>query len=269
MRNLGPMDNEHLIRSAPVWYAVAISSYLYQKFGKLVSLDNIIQEYKPFSAANSLSLYKHKTVRFLFDAGLDWMIEKGMITIHKEDFGKPHISTTRDFRSILNNLRADKESPFYTHDKSIDGDSWLKGALREISDQVSALEITKEDLETPERAWAPLPLERANPAVENAISALDKAIDEIRKSNGYAAEYPIERSYILESLDSISIKLKNSTPVSVSLVEKFGLEPLARIIRRFGNTAIGVLANTAKTALEMMVKEFSGKIVDILLDKFK
>lgn len=91
---------------------------------------------------------------------------------------------------------------------------------------------------------------------------MDQAIEKIESSNGYAAEVPGERQYVLESLKTASKTLKENAQIYWMQLKVFVLEPLSRVIKRFGNAAEGVAASAARDAIHDWLKTAFSKALD-------
>ena len=150
-----------------------------------------------------------------------------------------------------------EEKSFYSI-YSEKGDDWLfetGGVIDdEEADSSSSTEI--------EDAWEPLPLDRQNPALAQAIEKIDELIQAITQDNGYAANEPDERNYILSALRSGAQALRDQTVIYRMQFMGFIWEPIQRIATRFGPSAIGVLADAAKESIKEWLKSAAKNFLD-------
>ncbi len=113
-----------------------------------------------------------------------------------------------------------------------------------------------------EDAWEPLPLDRQNPALAQAIEKIDELIQAVEQDNGYAANEPDERNFILSALRIGVQALKDQTVIYGMQFQAFIWEPIKKIATRFAPGAIGVLADAAKEGLKEAFKHVAKKILD-------
>ncbi|KQY99578.1 hypothetical protein ASD45_01275 [Pseudolabrys sp. Root1462] len=114
--------------------------------------------------------------------------------------------------------------------------------------------------------WEPLPLDRTDPNLNSVIKTLEKVIDDVHGDNGYSAEHPEERRYVQDKL-TVAIKtLKEEASISLAYAQAFIVEPLSRLIKRFGSAALGVAATAAREAFTTWLKS---KGINFLDDLFK
>ena len=104
----------------------------------------------------------------------------------------------------------------------------------------------------PEDSWSPLPIDRSAPTYDLTMQAVEEAIAEIGKSNGYASEYPEERESILTTLktglDALRQPLITRRALDVLLTD-----PLKFVAAKFSDAAFGTAASKA---FEMILKFF-------------
>lgn len=97
--------------------------------------------------------------------------------------------------------------------------------------------------------WEPIPLDRDDPKLQEATEKLDEAIKTIEGDNGYAANLPGEREYVLSHLKSFAQMLKTKAEVYGRQIKTDAIDPLTRVAKRFGTAMVGVAATSAKEAL--------------------
>jgi hypothetical protein len=153
-------------------------------------------------------------------------------------------------------LQQDQQYPFYRYSLANRSDEWVHEALQALDRQYDALEIKEEDFdEPPEQEWEPLPIDRDDPDLKTAMEKIDETYEQVRADNGYAAHLPEERAYVMDSLGLVARKLKEASAISVPYIRRYAIEPLSMLIRRFGPSAIGLIATAAKEALKEWLKK--------------
>jgi len=135
-----------------------------------------------------------------------------------------------------------------------------------VNKQYDELDITQDDFNNNlvEAQWEPIPLDRRDERLSGATEALDAAIGAIETDNGYAVHAVAEREYVLSNLRSASKALKEQTQIYWMQVKVFALEPLGRIIKRFGPAAVGMAALAARQAIFDWLKANFAKALDWL-----
>ncbi|MSP41829.1 MAG: hypothetical protein EXR08_00445 [Alphaproteobacteria bacterium] len=115
-----------------------------------------------------------------------------------------------------------------------------------------------------EDVWEPLPLDRQNLALAQAIEKIDELIQAIKQDNGYAANEPDERNFIVSALQAGVQALRDQTVIYRIQFRAFVWEPIQQIATRFGPSAIGVLADAAKEFIKEAFKLVAKKFLDNL-----
>jgi hypothetical protein len=175
------------------------------------------------------------------------------------------LSKSSSFFTTWTKLQEDKQYPFYKYALANDGDAWVRQALLGLDHQYQELEIKDEDFDDPpEEGWEPLPIDRDDPDLKSAIDKIDDTYEQVRADNGYAAHVPEERAYVMDSLEMVGRKLKEASAISLPYIRRYGIEPLSMLIRRFGPSAIGLLATAAKEALKEWLKKRGVFLLDDL-----
>jgi hypothetical protein len=188
-----------------------------------------------------------------------------LIEILSDDFGPPIISRSQDFYNVWDELKKDKQYPFYKYALAGNGDRWTREALQALEQQYQSLEITDQDFDAPpEQEWEPLPVDRRDPDLKTAIEKLDETHEQICADNGYAAHVPEERAYIMDSLGLALRKLKEASTISLPYLRRYAIEPLSMLIRRFGPSAIGIIAAAAREALKEWLRKRGVSFLDNL-----
>ncbi|MDZ4366456.1 MAG: hypothetical protein U0987_05430 [Afipia sp.] len=113
-------------------------------------------------------------------------------------------------------------------------------------------ERTKDESEAD---WEPIPLNRDDTKLKDAISALDRVAEELRGDNGYATANPEEKAFVRDKLSAVTKRLKEETYISWMYLNEFAIKPLRILIDRFGGAAIGLAAVAAKEAIKDWLKK--------------
>jgi hypothetical protein len=140
---------------------------------------------------------------------------------------------------------------------------WLRQSIIAVNNRAWQLSLSETDFqnEVPDQ-WEPIPIDRSDPLFQKAERDVENALEEIESSNGYAATAPNERNYVVDQLSNFVRYLKNEGQIQWMQIKVFALEPLARVIERFGNAAVGLAANAAKQAILDWLKKCATKIFD-------
>jgi hypothetical protein len=242
------MDKAEFIELAPQYYSVAIIAYLSQHRAWAVSRQEFLDHYSINKGWSYLGRDK------IFEIAVTWLLQKGVIRLVPDPFGPPIIVTSPDFDDKYDQLSRDYNYPLYKYGMTADGDSWLRDALKKLDEDYSQLDIAEADFDTPDEEWQPLPLERDDPQLQKAIAAVDDVAEKVRADNGYAANLPGEREYVLDGLSALSKRLKEASTISVAYLREFAFAPLSKVLRRFKDAAIGLAASAAKEALKDWLK---------------
>lgn len=143
---------------------------------------------------------------------------------------------------------------------------WIIAALRNVDEQYVSLGLTEEDFETAEGSeWEPIPIDRDDPKLKQATEAIGEAIKAIEGDNGYAVHARGERDYVLSNLKGFQREIGEKTTIYALQVKAFVLDPLARVIARFGTAATGLAASAARQAVFDWIRTHVGKILSLFL----
>jgi len=119
-----------------------------------------------------------------------------------------------------------------------------------VIDEIASLDANfftaQERMDTDE--WAPLEIDRTDPAYLEALSSVEEAIETIRQDNGFAATRPREREGILRVLQEGLIWLKEKVPTQ-SILQTTLVSPLRWVSSVFGNAIVGEAAKKAAQKL--------------------
>lgn len=204
-------------------------------------------------------------VEELMDRAVRICSEAGLIEQHEDDFGPKSYSAAEGASGAAERLRA-RFPVFENYQRQRNRDAWLSEAVSTISSNWRTVAWSLPDAPNEPDVWEPIPIDREDPAVKEAVSTVEAATEAIRADNGYAATHDEERRYVLDHLSSALKRLKEDTQIGWMYLKEFALDPLTMVIRRFGKAATGLAATEAQNALLRWLRERIGDILDSLLN---
>jgi hypothetical protein len=248
------VEKSYFLKVAPYYYALGIIHHL-QNNSSPTTESKIQQDYAiPDTRDNDEWAYFEREL--LFDQAVRFLVEHDIITVISDDFGPPILAESEGYYFRWQKLREDRRYPFYKYALASDGDTWVRQALQALDRQYIALNIQNSDFDDPpEVEWEPLPIDRDDPDLKIAVEKIDDTYEQVRADNGYAAHVPEERAYIMDSLGMVARKLKEASAISLPYLRRYAIDPLSMLIRRFGPSAIGLIATAAKEALKEWLKK--------------
>ena len=248
------MDRPKFVATAPIYYSLAIASYL--RNHDRVSIREVRDSY----VAQGAPLLDP-----LIEPAIKWLLEQGMIVAVRDDFGPTIFERSPDYDVVWDRVATDRTQPFFKIDYVANGAAWLQNALLSINDAYSRLSISEGDFsDARDDDWAPLPLDRSDKRLRNAIDALDQTIEGVRADNGYAATVSAERDFVLGELSEASRVLKEEKQTSIGFLRKRVLEPLEILGRRFSGAALSAIAAGARDAIIEFVKQHGEHLLRLL-----
>lgn len=257
------MNKTEFIQEAPVYYALAIASELNSKgSGRAISKYAIrknfaaLDEDDPDGGVNLLGY------EALWDAAVKWLKERGMIEETKATFGPPLYSQSSDFDVGWNDLM--NQPPFDIFMLVDEKASWLVSALWEVHHTYNNLGMVYQDFVDPIDEWEPIPIAPGDPELRVAIEKLSSAIDQISKDNGYAANHPEEREFVLTGLQRAVENLETASVVPGYLRDAF--IKLSMVGRRFAGATLELVTAGAKQAIIDFVKQKGGALLRSFVD---
>ncbi len=262
------ISKKEFLRIAPIFYALAIAAY-FKTVSSSAYRDEFFNHYfepERWSDDGPEADYQYLAKPILFDEAMKWLLGENMVEILADPFGPTVYKSSDQFDQQWQQLLRQNDLPFAKYEKLSSPMVWLKPALRNLNDTFEKLGIDREDFETSEEDWEPLPLEQANPKLIAAVQAIEKTISEVRANNGYAATVPQERDYVLEALGRVSDRLKHGADVSVGFLRRYAIEPLSIVVKRFNKAATGLTAAAAREAVVDLIKEYGEKFVEFLIE---
>jgi hypothetical protein len=249
------MEKSDYVEKAPLYYALGIAFTLLRTgagYSSLRQLSEVLDPSHPPLFDRSLLAEKATAV----------LKKAGAVDVMEDDFGPTLYAATDTLRTWIDSA---PYAPFVKFHAAGYSTAWIVEAIETVNFAYNQHGLTPDDFEGPdERAqWEPLPLDRSDPILISAQEALETAIGQIEADNGYAVHAPGERSYVLSSLKAVGKALKEEGQITAMYVKTFALEPLARVVARFGPGAVGVVAAAARAALtdwlkSMLTKMFTG-----------
>lgn len=209
--------------------------------------------------------YNHLQNDVLFEQGITWLVNQGMIEELPDIFGPTVYRPSDGLNEGWYTNSEDRGSPFYKYNALPFPNGWLKPALKRLNEAFTELGVTEDDFNNPDAEWEPLPLDRKDESLQNAIAALDDAIREIRADNGYAANFPEERNFVVDALDAASKKLKSAQTICVPYLRQYVIQPLTLVLQRFKGAALSIVSTAAREAMIEFVKTNGGRLLDLLI----
>jgi hypothetical protein len=250
------MDKEDYLKTAPEYYMAAIAMVLDSEY-KLVSGDAIAGQF--YADARLLRANMN-----LFEAGIKKLVQHGVLTVSADSFGPTLYKRTETFSRWWDSDAKQQYQIVSKIHSMADPKDWLRTAVRRVNETYHNLGIQDADfeLDATEAEWEPIPLDRDDQRLKKVIDAVDSAVVAIEGDNGYPVVAPGEREYVVENLKRFQTILRESTQILWIQVKQYGLEPLTKVIKRFGEAATGVAAAAAKQALLDYLKRNFTKILD-------
>jgi hypothetical protein len=239
------MDKPEFVEKAPLYYALAIIVTMPPSPSRLIGISNVVASFINGAGFDKL------TVKIdLIRRAMIFLQSEGLVDIVEDDFGPTMYAVNGDIVNWIKSESASKYEIFNRYNK-INELNWLNLALMNIVKQYATLGIVENDfiVERSEIQWTPIPLERENTKLIAAERALEIAIKEIEGDNGYAVHSPNEREHVLVNLKSLQKKLAEDVTIYWIKLKYLAFEPLAAVIRRFGDAATGVASTAAREAL--------------------
>jgi hypothetical protein len=250
------VDKDEFLRRAPGYYAAAVA----------YALESAFYPYTRERLSERLGGEDILRNDYLFDAAIRLLERMTVIVVEKDDFAPSLYGKSDRFPEWWESA-ATSDLPMIRKIQGMvfreDQLSYLTNGLRSVNESAGTFWLTADDFkqEAPDM-WEPIPIDRGDPAFGEAQAALDRAIDEIEGSNGYAAAAPEERNFVVAQLARLRDTLKTEVQVQWMMVKTFGLDPLALVIKRFGTAAAGVAALAASQAINDWLKKVASRLIE-------
>jgi hypothetical protein len=215
-----------------------------------------------WDSGNSSALFSKAPV---LKMAVDLLMQEGVLVCVTDEFAPPAYKKSGTYQDWFYKVAPEKFVPFAKYKQAKNDKDWIIAALHSVNNTYDALKMTADDFELaqqePELEWEPLPIDRADPKLQEVEEKLDEAIAAIQGDNGYAASVPGEREYVLSHLRSFSETLKNKAEVYGRQIKTDAIEPLTRVVKRFGDAVVGIAAASARAALFEWLKAHWPKLV--------
>jgi hypothetical protein len=241
------MDKADFIKLAPAYYELAVLLVAWERDGYFDE-DAIADTYPSYDGDGHVD-GTMLIPGWLVTNAIKKMVELRVLEVIPDDFGPTLYKRGRGIKEAIEEMEGDSNSPFYKSSLAPNRKDWLRSALSGVSSAYFRLGMKDGDFETPDKEWAPIPLERSDEELGKAITGVDDTIKVVSESNGYAATLPEERNYVLDNLKLLSDKLKTAASVSVGFVKRHGLEVLEKLQARFRDDMIAEVSKRAVAAL--------------------
>lgn len=252
------MDKPNFLEQAPAFYAVAIACCFIESKREVSTLGQI----KGGAPVLTSALLKDD----LMEAALRLLISADVVSVVKMAFGPPLYQRLPNLNTDWLYTGAGQFYPAFAAFAHVKNYDWLRAALADVNQHYDALLIAPADFsDAAPSLWEPLPLERNDERQIEAAKAVDEAIAKIEADNGYAANVPGERDYVIQSLKTFSTTLKESAQTTAMQVKTFALDPLALVAKRFAGAALELAAGAAKEAILAWLKAKFGALLAALL----
>ncbi|MET4423206.1 hypothetical protein [Bradyrhizobium sp. RT3a] len=253
------MDKPSFLDHAPSFYSVAVACTLLE--GKQRELWTILQ-IKEGAPPALHAILVHDA---LVEAALRVLVAAGVVAVARMPFGPPVYRRLPSLNTDWLYSEAGREMSVYATFAQLKNYQWLRAALADVNEQYHSLSIQPADFEEAAPSlWEPLPLDRRDEKLAEAVEAVDDAITKIEADNGYAANVPGERDYVVQSLKTFRSALKESVQITGMQIKTFALDPLGIVIRRFSGAALELVAGAARDAIVAWLKAKFGALLALL-----
>ena len=183
------------------------------------------------------------------------LIRDGALELIADQFGPPMYKATASFKDWYEETAPTKYSVFAKFDELGQDEEWLRAAIRNVNSTFSDLGITEYDFPAEEiDEWEPIPLDKSDPTFQEMTGTLEVAVKAIEQDNGYAVSHPGERDHVVAQLKDFLTGLQKGVQVYWPQVKTHALDPLTRVIKRFGDAAVGIAAFAARQAIVDWIK---------------
>jgi hypothetical protein len=254
------MDKRTFVERAPPYYALALALALVEQDSD-----------QPVTVqALELAFAPHDELMFkmppLVRAGMRILVQAGVAEIITDDFGPPLYRRTQELTESWIMEGGGQQISLFRRYAKIQSVGWLHQALNDVNNRYRVLPISASDFDEPAVSlWEPLPLDRSDEGLIKATEKIDEAVRKIEGDNGYAANVPGERDYVLQSLKAFRTTLKESAQITGMQIKTFALDPLAVVMKRFAGAGLEVVAGAAKDAIVTWLKAKFGALLAFLL----
>lgn len=249
------MDKIEFIEKAPLYYAAGIAFALLHAGDDVFTRDAIDNRLDP-----EIANFKRDP---LWNRAVSILRSHNVLSIIADDFG-PVLYAPRPELDAWIGEAAPKLYPLFSKVRTA-GTSWLKEAIQNVNATYARLNLKEADFAAVEESeWEPIPVDRNDPSLQTVRKAVDDAIQQIEADNGYAVNAPGERDYVVSNLKVFRVALREQAAIYALQVKAFVLDPLARVVTRFGTAATGLAASAARQAVFDWIKNHAAKLLSLL-----
>jgi hypothetical protein len=233
-------DRVRFIEVAPHYYAVAIISYFQDREHRSTTAANLVERMQDeWSNMQIIPVGLLETPPIFWKA-IDWMVSEGLVRLIEDEFAPTMIVRNAGFTTRVVELTKVQNTPLQKFADLNDDQLWLTAVLFEIEKRANEFGITDEDFNNPDLEWAPIPLDRSEPELNEVIESVDNAVEIVRADNGYAANKPEERNYVVDGLSVFRTRIKEAASISMPYIRQYAIDPTIRGIKTLGQSAAGV-----------------------------
>jgi hypothetical protein len=222
------IERDRLIELAPQYYQLAFCVFFAKPSNTIASSNTIWSE----TASGHSPTFWHT---------LKVLVDRGTLEVMPDDFGPSLYTRTDAFSSNWAEIKKQPGSPAFKYNLDPNGQTWLGSAMISVNSALKEQDIKSEDFTKPDAEWQPLPLERTNSKLQKATAELEKTIEAAEADNGYAANLPEEKAFVVENLKNAVEKMKTDDSVSYAYLKRKAIDALDIIILRFGSASLGLL----------------------------
>lgn len=241
------MDKPDFVKAAPVYYMLAIVQYVRKTTGHISEID-LYSEYTDGESVDGPE-YCYIEKSALLKKAIRTLVAEGALEEVTDDFG-PHLYTQGGrFEAYVDLMESDPSSPFYKAKQTNNRMHWLTRALNSVNRAYDELGVRDTDIENPEADWSPIPLDQSDPKLKEVLVAVDDVLVKVEGDNGYAAQHPEERNFVVANLKLFTSTIRGASSTSIAFIKVHGLEPLMKLSKVFGKAALGKLIDAAIAAL--------------------
>jgi hypothetical protein len=254
------MDKMSFVEKAPPYYALALALALAdQEADQTVTLQTLEASFGPRDEVAF-------AVGTLVRAGMRILVQAGVAEIIIEDFGPRLYRRSKELTQGWIMEGAGQQIPLFRRFAQIRSVDWLHQAIKDVNTRHRNLPIEPSDFDEPTVSlWEPLPLDRSDENLIEVTEKIDDAIRDIEGDNGYAANVPGERDYVIQSLKAFRTTLEESAQITGMQIKTFALDPLALVMKRFAGAGLELVAGAAKDAVVTWLRvKFAALLTSLL-----
>jgi hypothetical protein len=244
------MDKAEFVEKAPLYYAVAALIVSNARGGPITKAE-IVDHFSVYNSDDPTDPYERIEPGSLLDAAISLLVEEKVFTLEVDDFAPELIIQENGIDDLLDIEWGGNFAKLWAKYQRAGSkrEQWIRDALDKIIREKIRLGVTKEDFNRPDAEWKPIPIDRRQAEVQDVIKAVEEATEKLQGDNGYAANQPEERAYVLGGLNSFKAEIKESSTTSVPFIRAYAMEPIARGLKTLGKSASGILLEVLKAKI--------------------